>query len=298
MKPPITDDDSRERAGWLPTTARSPDNPHMTIAFAKAYEYAATRITGPISLKALNAAGGVDRNTRLLDIGAGAGALSIPAAYTGARVTAVDIAPGMVELLRERLYAFPSAAVEVMNGEKLDFDDGAFDVAISVFGISLFQKWKLGLAEMGRVLRKGGTAAVATWRTPPGGGPFVVMAKALKSVFPDSPPPPPLEGFAFLSDPSRFADAMNAAGFVDVKVDEVDAIWEGPTGAAYLEELKGFHQFMGPYAALGPRERDRVDDAILRIVDDASENGKLTLTTKVLIGTGVRSGQRPTLDFV
>jgi ubiquinone/menaquinone biosynthesis C-methylase UbiE len=114
----------------------------MTLAFAKAYELVATRLTAPISLKALDAVGRVDRNTRLLDIGAGAGALSIPATHIGAQVTAVDIAPGMIELLRERLYAFPSASVELMNGEKLDFYDGAFDTAISVFGISLFQKWK------------------------------------------------------------------------------------------------------------------------------------------------------------
>lgn len=289
MKPPITDENSREKAGWLPTAARFQDHPHMTLEFAKAYEQAATRLTAPISLKALDAVGGVDRNTRLLDIGAGAGALSIPAAHTGARVTAVDIAPGMIEVLRERLNAFPSATVELMDGEKLDFDDGTFDVAISVFGISLFQKWKLGLAEMGRVLRKGGAAAVVTWRTPPGGGPFIVMAKALQSVFPDSAPPPPLEGFAFLSDSSRFAEAMNMAGFVDIKIDEVDAIWEGPTGAAYLEELKDFHQFMGPYAALGLEERDKVNDAIIRIVDGASENGKITLASKALIGTGVRN---------
>lgn len=289
MKPPMTDEKSREKAGWLPAAAGPQDNPHMTLGFAKAYEHAATRLTAPISLKALDAVGGVDRNTRLLDIGAGAGALSISAAHTGAQVTAIDIAPGMIEVLRERLSAFPSATVELMNGEKLDFDDGAFDVAISVFGISLFQEWKLGLAEMGRVLRKGGAAAVATWRTPPGGGPFVVLAKALQAVFPERAPPPPLEGFAFLSDPLRFADAMNAAGFVDVKVDEVDAIWEGPPGAAYLEELNDFHRFMGPYAALGLEEREKVNDAIIQIVDGASENGKITLTSKALIGTGVRN---------
>jgi ubiquinone/menaquinone biosynthesis C-methylase UbiE len=274
--------------GWLPQGSAPQDNPHMTLAFARAYEKTATRIMAPISFAALERIGPVGRETSIIDIAAGAGALSIPAAHSGASVTAVDIAPGMVDLLTERLAPFPRSVARVMDGQSLTFPDESFDAAASIVGISMFTDWRRGLAEQARVLRSGGRAAIASWRTPPGGGPFVIMAQALRTVLPDRAPPAPPQGFLVLAEPDRMAEAMQDAGFVDVEVKEIEAVWEGPAGPAYLTELRDLHHFMGPYAFFDADTRTRLDDAILAIVDRIAINDRVALTTTVVLATGTR----------
>jgi NAD(P)-dependent dehydrogenase (short-subunit alcohol dehydrogenase family) len=156
------------------------NNPQMGDDFAAVYEATAHRITGPVSNIALDLVG-----TRILDIAAGAGALSGPAAERGATVLATDIAPGMVRRLAERLRPFRRCEAREMDGEALAVPDASFDAAFSIFGVMLFSDWRRGLREQVRVLRSGGKACVATWGEPPGGGPFIAMGAALRSVFPD-----------------------------------------------------------------------------------------------------------------
>lgn len=286
--------DPRSKSGWLPQEPGTEQHPHLSRAFANAYEQAATRITGPVSCAALDRLGPVDRGTHILDIGSGTGAFSVPAAHLGAAVTAIDIAPGMTEVLAERLLPFPRARALRMDGQQLDFDDSSFDAAVSVFGISLFPDWRMALAEQVRVLRPGGRAVLATWRRPPGGGPFVIMAEALRATFPDQAPPTPPKGFLELAAPDAMREELAAAGLKDVSVDEIEAVWEGPTGAAYLEELQGFHRFMGPYALLDADARALLDASILEAVDRSSLDGRLILKTTVTIGVGTRRAGKAT----
>lgn len=276
-------------AGWFPPATDDATNSHMSRAFADAYEQAASRITAPVSVAALQRAGPIERETRLLDIGAGAGALSIPAAHAGAIVTAIDIAPGMVELLHDRLLPFPNAIAQVMDGQAMDVADASFDAAISVFGVSLFADWRRALSEQVRVLRPGGKAVLATWRTPPGGGPFVILAEALATTFPDRLAPAPPPGFLALAEPEALASAFTEAGLVDVKVEEVEAVWEGPAGVTYLDELRDFHAFVAPYALLDEDAKTRLDRAILAAVERRATGDRIVLTTTVTLATGTRA---------
>lgn len=263
--------------------------PHMTPEFARTYEKTASRIMAPISFAALEGLRPLGRGVRLLDVGAGTGALSIPAAHSGASVTAIDIAPGMVELLTDRLAPFPDSVARVMDGQDLTFADGEFDAVVSIAGVSIFQDWRRGLSEQVRVLRPGGTAALATWRTLPGGGPFVIMAQAMREVFPHGSPPPAPEGFVVLSDPAQMDKEMREAGLDDVKIEEIEAQWKGPAGPAYLEELRELHLFMPPYAALQPDKRAQVDEAILALVDKQAVDNEIVLKTSVVLGFGTKA---------
>ena len=134
--------------------------------FAAVYEATAHRTTGPVSNTALVLVG-VGPGTRILDIAAGAGALSGPAAERGPTVLAIDIAPAMVRRLAERLRPFRRCEARQMNGEALTVPDASFDAAFSIFGVMLFSDWRRGLQEQARVLRSGGKACVATWGEPP-----------------------------------------------------------------------------------------------------------------------------------
>jgi hypothetical protein len=139
------------------------------------------------------------------------------------------------------------------------------------------------------VLRPGGKGCVATWRKPPGAGPFHLMVEALRSVFPQNVPPAPPEGLVALSDPARLADELREAGLTDIVVDEIAPFWEGPAGEAYLHEMVDLNGYMAPYAVLGADDRARVDDAILELVDAAAVDGTVRLSSPAIIATGRRA---------
>lgn len=105
---------------------------------------------------------GLRPGTRLLDVAAGSGALSIPAARVGADVVATDLAHAMIERLnaRARAEGLSTLLARTMDGHALDLDDDAFDAAVSVNGVSLFPDMARGLAELVRVTRPGGRVVI------------------------------------------------------------------------------------------------------------------------------------------
>ena len=104
---------------------------------------------------------------RFLDVCAGAGAMALPAARLGADVTAVDFAPGMVALLRERMRSNGlSARVEEMDGQALDLPDAYFDAAASMFGLIFFPDLGAGLRELRRTCRTSRNALCERSRSP------------------------------------------------------------------------------------------------------------------------------------
>lgn len=285
MQNPSTTTETSTTGQWQ-TSASAID--YMSDDFARVYEMTANRVTAPIASEALRQVGRLPFGARALDIGAGAGAFSIPAAHQGLSVLAIDIAPGMVKLLSERLLPFPFSEAEVRDGEDLLLADRSFDLASSIMGVSLFNDWRKGLHEMSRVLRPGGKACFATWKTPPGGGPFLVMARALRTVFPDRMPPVPSEGFRVLADPAQLINAMNVVGLHDVQLTEFETLWQGSGGQAYLDTLYELHRYMAPYAALDDESRLNVDDAILKIVEEYTINSVVRIPSVVLLAVATK----------
>ena len=263
------------------------NNPQMGDDFAAVYEATAHRITGPVSSTALDLVG-VGPGTLVLDIAAGAGALSGPAAERGATVLATDVAPGMVRRLAERLRPFRRCEAREMDGEALTVPDASFDAAFSIFGVMLFSDWRRGLQEQARVLRSGGKACVATWGEPPGGGPFIAMGAALRSVFPHLSPPPPPPGMLALSDAGRLSAEMSAAGLSSVEVHRVEGIWRGGVGDVYFEDTAALHGYMPPYAALDQADRERVRAAIRTFIAERCVGETIEFRTPVLVAIGYR----------
>ena len=95
---------------------------------------------------------------RLLDVGAGRGAIARAALVRGCLVTAVDAAPGMVSRLRAD---FPTMTVSLMDAHRLDFSDACFDVVTAGFVIDVLSDPAAALAEVRRVLRPGGVFALS-----------------------------------------------------------------------------------------------------------------------------------------
>ena len=166
---PDTDLKARHRAMWA-----SGDYPAMVETWLL-----------PLGLRLVEACD-ITAGMRVLDVGAGTGNAAIPAAERGAKVTASDLTPELLDAGRSR----PDADgldidwVEA-DAENLPFEDQSFDVVMSAIGAMFAPHHRPVADELVRVCRPGGTIGLLSW-TPEGmvGGLFRTMA-------PFAPPPPP-----------------------------------------------------------------------------------------------------------
>ena len=160
---------SRHRAMWA-----SGDYPSMVETFLLPL--------GPTLVRAC----GIGPDMSVLDVAAGTGNASIPAAKTGARVTASDLTPELFDAGRRRA---DGEGVELdwveADAENLPFEDASFDVVMSSIGAMFAPHHQDVADEMVRVCRPGGTIGMLNW-TPEG-----MIGALFKTMGPFAPPPPP-----------------------------------------------------------------------------------------------------------
>ena len=108
---------------------------------------------------------------RLLDIATGTGDFAIQAAemLSNTAITAVDISEGMMDIGREKVRKAGWTArisFEKQDCTSLTYPDASFDAVTAAFGIRNFADLDKGLAEMCRVLSKGGHLCILELTKP------------------------------------------------------------------------------------------------------------------------------------
>ncbi len=138
---------------------------------------------------------GLGPGMRVLDIAAGTGNASIPAAQAGAHVTASDLTPELFDAARRRAGEL-GVEVEWVEGdaEDLPYDDGRFDRVASIFGVMFAPRHEVAARELARVTKPGGLIGLINW-TPDGqvGQLFKIMGGYMPKP-PEFASPPPLWG--------------------------------------------------------------------------------------------------------
>ena len=129
---------------------------------------------------------GIGPDMRVLDVAAGTGNASIPAAQRGARVTASDLTPELLDAGRRRAEAEGlELAWVAADAERLPFEDESFDVVMSSIGAMFAPHHQDVADELVRVCRPGGTVGLLSW-TPEG-----MIGALFRAMGPFAPPPPP-----------------------------------------------------------------------------------------------------------
>jgi ubiquinone/menaquinone biosynthesis C-methylase UbiE len=116
---------------------------------------------------------------RVLDVAAGNGNATLAAARRFASVTSTDYVDDLLARGKERTDAERLVVTfRQADAEALPFEDGAFDVVLSTFGVMFTPNQRKAATELVRVARKGGRIGLANW-TPDGfiGQLFKVIGK-------------------------------------------------------------------------------------------------------------------------
>ncbi|OPF70125.1 SAM-dependent methyltransferase [Streptomyces antioxidans] len=100
---------------------------------------------------------------RILDVGCGTGAFLRMAAerFPDAELVGVDHAEGMIEVANEKAAGIDRLSFQVSPAEKLPFADDEFDLVVSTICFHHWLSRREGVAEISRVLSRGGHLAIA-----------------------------------------------------------------------------------------------------------------------------------------
>lgn len=237
---------------------------------------------------------GLEPGDRFLDVAAGSGALALPAARAGARVTAVDFSSGMIERLEARARAEGLSTLEgrVMDGQNLDLDDDTFDAAGSQFGVMLFPDLPRGLGEMVRVTRPGGRVLMVVFGPAEESEFFGFVLGALKAAipeFPGLPTDPPLLPFQ-VADPRTLRRRMTEAGAGEVRVETIDYAVEFESGRHLWSVFTnsnpiGTH-LVGDLPEEGRAAAREILDGMIRERREHSDGGTAVLHNRIHIAVG------------
>jgi ubiquinone/menaquinone biosynthesis C-methylase UbiE len=279
--------------GEATTTDEHVAPPEAWDAIAEGYDRYVVPQEVDLANEALRLAG-LEPGDRFLDVAAGPGGLSLPAARLGAEVLATDWSPAMIERFeaRAREEGLTQAEGRVMDCHALDLPDSSFDVTGSQFGVMLVPDQPRALREMVRVTKPGGRVLVIAYGSPAEFETLQVFISALTAVAPDFPglpdDPPPLE--FQVADPDVFRQRLTDAGLKDVRIERRAERPVFTSGQEMWDWVLYGNPIPGMLVAdLSEDQRTRLRQALDSMVRErAGANGRAVLANAVNIGIGTK----------
>ena len=281
--------------GEATTTEEHAAPPEAWDAIAEGYDRYVAPQEADLANEALRLVG-LEPGERFLDVAAGTGGLSLPAARLGARVLATDWSPAMIERFEAcvREEGLSKAEGRVMDGHGLDLPDDSFDVTGSQFGVMLVPDQPRALREMVRVTKPGGRVVLIAYRSPAEFEALQVFVSALKVVAPEFPglpdDPPPLE--FQVADPEVLRRRLTDAGLKDIRIERTAERPRFSSG----QEMWDWMFYSNPITGMVVADLNLTEDqqARLRQILDgmlrerAGRDRQATLTNGVNIGIGTK----------
>ena len=226
----------------------------------------------------------------VLDIAAGSGNATLPAARAGARVVASDLTPELLERGRALADTAGLEGIEwrVADAEALPFQDAGFDVVLSCVGSMFAPRHTIVADETARVTRPGGRIGMVNW-TPEG-----FVGQLLATLKPYAAPPPAGATPSTRWGEEGYVRELFAGRVSDLELTRQTVSVDTFTSGAAFRDL--FKTCYGPIVATYDRIAGDPDataalDAALAALADAhlARSGTGTMDWEYLLVTGRRA---------
>jgi len=224
---------------------------------------------------------------KMLELAAGPGDTGLRAAELlrpmGTMIVS-DVSEGMLEIARARAQELGITNVEfkAMDAEWIDLPTADVDGVLCRWGYMLLADPGTALRETRRVLKPGGTVALAAWTGPEDNPWSSVPNQELVKMGAIPPPDPDAPGQFTWREETVIAEALEEAGFVLAEIDQVDFTFRFPSledwWDAQLELSPGLNEAV---ADITPAQRDDLRDAIdARLAEFVAEDGSIALPAR------------------
>lgn len=228
----------------------------------------------------------VHAGERVLDIAAGNGNASLPAARRFADVLATDYVPALLEEAQRRADADGvQLRTQVADAQALPFEDGSFDVVMSTIGAMFAPDQEAVAREMARVCRSGGRIGVASWT------PDSAVGDMFRAVSRHVPPPQGVRPAVAWGSEERVAELLGPH-CRDLVTTRLTCAWRYPSVQACVDY---FRTWYGPtvaaFTAVGEEGREQLEADLRAVFEahDTATDGTLAIDVPYLEVIGVRA---------
>jgi SAM-dependent methyltransferase len=202
------------------------------------------------------------------------------------RLITTDFSPEMVEVAQRRGEELGLRNVEyrTMDAEHIELDDESVDGVLCKFGFMLMADTAAALAETHRVLRPGGRLAFAVWRGAEQ-NPWVSLgARILVGLGLMPPNEPGAPGAFAMADDQRVRSLLGAAGFTDVRIEDVPVRFVYTGLDEYLEMLRDTGgAFTKAWAEASDEQRAAITEQLAEAFTPFERDGGLELPGLALV---------------
>ncbi|HEV2154119.1 class I SAM-dependent methyltransferase [Bradyrhizobium sp.] len=201
--------------------------------------------------------------SKVLDVAAGNGNVTLAAARRWCDVTSTDYVPALLKRGRERAAAeHLTVQFREADAEALPFADASYDVVVSTFGVMFTPDQDKAASELARVCKSGGKIGLANW-TPQG-----FIGQLFKTIGKHLPPPAGMKSPALWGTPARLEEMFGSMAS-EIVAEPRMFVFRYRSPEHWLEIFKTFY---GPtlkaFAALDERGQAALQSDLLALLGE------------------------------
>ncbi len=200
----------------------------------------------------------------IVDLAAGSGDtgfLAAPLVEPGGRLVTTDVAPEMLDAARRRADELGLAGVEfrLEDAAALSFDDASVNGILCRWGVMLVPDMDAAAAEIARVLRPGGRAALAVWAAPDENDWMTAPGRSALELGLIERPDPEAPGPFRLSADGALTALLASVGLAVEAVEDVPLVWRAASLDEWWDVVRDTSRMLATLLdAVGPEDAQAV----------------------------------------